>query len=488
MTLRVFLGNSPWRKPGFYGVRAGSRWPHFESNQSEYMPFPFFMAYASALLQREGFDVRIVDGIADRMDEQTFLSDIESHCPDILVFEVSTISIKTDLALAKEARNRIPKESLIIFCGLHTEMNRSDFLENQPQVDVVMIGEYEFTLLDVANAIKSKTDLAAVHGILFRSVDGQIVQSPPRAIVSDLDTFPWPDRDNLPMTKYCDTPGNIPRPSVQMWASRGCPFQCVFCAWPQIMYGGHLYRVRDPIDVVDEMEYLVRKRNFASVYFDDDTFNIGKKRILTLCNEIKKRDLDVKWAIMARADTMDEEMLNALKDAGMSALKYGVESADQSLVDRCGKGLDLEKLRIIVKLTKKLGIFIHLTFTFGLPGENWETIRKTINLATELDPDSLQFSIITPFPGSRLYKELDQRGHLISHNWEEYDGYNTAVIRTDELTKNDLEKALKMAHMAWEKHRFKKALRQEPWQALKRALKAPRNALNRFGRVVFKNS
>lgn len=486
MTLRVFLGNAPWKKPGFYGVRAGSRWPHFESDQSEYMPFPFFMAYASALLRREGFDVRIVDAIAEGMDDHSFLSNIENYCPDILVFEVSTISIKTDLALAKKAREIIPKETLIIFCGLHTEMNRPDFLENQSQIDLVLIGEYEFTLLEVANTIKTGADLSVVRGILFRSADGNIFQSPPRDVVSDLDSFPWPDRDNLPMDKYCDTPGQIPKPSVQMWASRGCPFQCIFCAWPQIMYGGHLYRVRNPVDVVDEMEYLVRERQFASVYFDDDTFNIGKKRILTLCDEISKRKLNVKWAIMARADTMDEEMLIALKNAGMSALKYGVESADQSLVDRCGKGLDLEKLRTTVEITKKLGIFIHLTFTFGLPGENWTTIRKTIDLATELDPDSLQFSIITPFPGSLLYKELDQRGHLISHNWEEYDGYNTAVIRTDDLSKDDLEKALRMAHLAWEKHRFRKALRQKPWLAIKRALKNPRHALNRFGRVIFR--
>lgn len=484
MSYKVFLGNAPWEKDEFYGVRAGSRWPHFESIHSEYMPFPFFLAYSSALLKREGFEVDIVDGIAERMSELAFLDRLESFQPDCVVFEVSTISIRTDLEYARKTRERLGKEVRIIFCGLHTHMTEPEFLIEHGDIDMVMIGEYEMTLLELVTKLREGLSAAGVEGTLVRTDSGEVIKAEPRDILKDLDYLPWPDRSSLPMDHYLDTPGNIPRPSVQMWASRGCPYQCVFCAWPQIMYGGHRYRYRDPVKVVDEMEYLIKEKGFRSVYFDDDTFNIGKKRILAICNEICQRKLNVPWAIMARADTMDEEMLVALKAAGMCALKYGVESADQTLVDRAGKGLDLQKVREIVKKTKDMGIFIHLTFTFGLPGETKESIDKTIELAKELDPDSLQFSIITPFPGSLLYQELEQKGHLISKNWEEYDGYSTAVIKTDTLSKEDLEGALHKARLEWDRHRFLKGVREEPHKALLRAFHNPGNAFRRLKRVV----
>jgi len=484
MPVKVFLGNAPWHKAGFYGVRAGSRWPHFENEQSQYMPFPFFLAYSSALLKREGFEVCLVDGIAARMSAADFLGSVARFSPEIVVLEVSTMSIKNDLEYVRNIRQEAGPRCIIVLCGIHTEMYRPEFLEMNPDVDVVMIGEYERTLLDIATAGVQVEQWPQIKGILFRDEQGKIQQTEARTALQDIDELPWPDRESLPMANYCDTPGNIPRPSVQMWASRGCPFQCVFCAWPQIMYGGPHYRTRDPKDVAAEMEWLVKEKGFRSVYFDDDTFNIGKQRVLQLCREIESRKVNVPWAIMARADTMDLEMLLAMKKVGLQALKYGVESAEQALVDHSGKKLDLEKVKEIVHLTKKQGIFVHLTFTFGLPGETAATIDKTIRLACELDPDSLQFSIITPFPGSRLYYELEQKGHLISKNWEEYDGYNTAVVRTDTLTKNDLEAALRRANVTWERHRLIKGLKTGPLDVLKRALKDPGNALRRLKRVL----
>jgi len=218
------------------------------------------------------------------------------------------------------------------------------------------------------------------------------------------------------------------------------------------MYGSNKYRMRDPMKVVDEMEWMVKEKGFKSVYFDDDTFNINKRSVLAICNEIKKRKLNVPWAIMARADTMDEEMLLALKGAGLVALKYGVESASQRIVDGIGKKLDFKKVKKVMKMTRGMGIKYHLTFMFGLPGETKRTMRKNIRMALKLDPDSVQFSIATPFPGSRYFNMLDEKGYILSRNWEEYDGYNTAVIRTEKLAARDLEEGRRRAVEAWNEH------------------------------------
>jgi len=443
--LRVFLGNSPWYKEGFYGVRAGSRWPHFQPNSSKYMPFPFFLAYAAAVLKRQDdVEVLLVDGIAEKMTDDEFFGRMREFGPDVVVLEVSTISIDVDLTCARNVREVCP-EAKVVFCGLHTYMFEPSFLERHDCVDLVMKGEYEYTLRDLVGALQSGQPLDEIAGVLYRSDEG-VVFTGDRPLIENIDELPWPARHFLPMGVYCDTPGQIPMPSVQMWASRGCPYGCVYCAWPQIMYGNRTYRERDPIAVVDEMEYLVCEQGFKSVFFDDDTFNIGKQRILKMCSEIDRRGLEVPWAVMARADTMDAELLTALKGAGLRGLKYGVESASQEILNRCGKALDLKKVNEMVRLTKKLGIWVHLTFMFGLPGETMETMNKTIDLALSLDPDSLQFSIATPWPGTEFYKEVERRGFLVSKDFSEYDGCKVAVVRTESLTQEDLEAGLRRAN------------------------------------------
>ncbi|MBI5375576.1 MAG: radical SAM protein [Candidatus Schekmanbacteria bacterium] len=484
--MKVFLGNAPWTKEGFYGVRAGSRWPHFEKEESEYMPFPFFLAYAAALLEKNSIDVRLVDGIANRDDDKKFFKKLTDYAPDIVVFEVSTNSIDIDLKFAEMTKKMLGENVPVVFCGPDMNMYKASFLENIKCVDIVLKGEYEFTLLEMVQHLDEKKDLNSVEGLFFRDRNGKVIFTGERKLVTDLDLFPWPARHQLQMGKYNDTPGNIPKPSVQMWASRGCPFKCIFCSWPQIMYGGNSYRTRNPVDVVNEMAWLVNEKGFKSIYFDDDTFNIGKKRIISICDEIKKKGLKVPWAIMARADTSDREMLEAMVDAGLYALKYGIESGVQDIVKVCGKDLDLAKAKENIRITKELGIKIHLTFAFGLPGETMDTIKRTVDFAIEQDPDSLQFSIITPFPGSRYFEDLDRKGFILSKNWEEYDGYNRAVIRTEMLDSCDLESGLRYANKSWIEHHMKKDMKVHPWKYIIRGIVSPFHGAKRFWELFAK--
>lgn len=478
--MKIFLGNSPWTKPGFYGVRAGSRWPHFEKNGSCYMPFPFFLAYAAALLEANGFKLALTDGIADGLSEEAFLIRLEQAAPDVVVYEVSTPSIELDLRIAAETKRLLGAAVPVIFCGPHHEMYNSDFLSQHSEVDIILKGEYESTLLEVVEKLQAGVALNDVKGAIFRTPSGKVQSNQDRPLEQDLDKFPPPARHLLPMAKYIDLPGGIPAPSLQLWASRGCPFTCIFCSWPQIMYGGSNYRTRNPKHVVDEIEECVKEFGFKSFYFDDDTFNIGKSRMLELCDEITRRGINLPWAIMARADCMDREILSAMKLAGLVALKYGVESADPAILEATGKSLDLRKVRETVALTRELGIQFHLTFTFGLPGETKQSIRKTVDFALELDPDSLQFSIVTPFPGSKYFDMLDQKGYLLSKNWEEYDGYNRAVIRTDNLTREDLEHALVYANRRWKRHRLMKMLQKNTLRTFKDVFLHPLDALRSY--------
>jgi radical SAM superfamily enzyme YgiQ (UPF0313 family) len=251
------------------------------------------------------------------------------------------------------------------------------------------------------------------------------------------------------------------------------------------MYGGNKYRTREPKDVVDEIVECVRLYGFKSFYIDDDTFNVGKKRVLEFCDLIIKSGVNIPWSVMARADTTDFETLAKMKEAGLCAIKYGVESGDQEILDKSGKKLDLEVAKKTIAETKRLGLKCHLTFLFGLPGENEETVRKTMELAFELGSDTAQFSIVTPFPGSALYNDLREKGYLVSENFEEYDGNNRAVIRTDALTPEDLESILKNATGSW----LRKTLLKRVWGSkgyfIKEFIKHPIGTMKMVKRTLF---
>lgn len=454
--IKVLLANMPWQMKDKYGVRAGSRWPHIkDESEGEYLPFPFFLAYSTALLRKHNINAELLDCIAERIPEDVFLDKLSRMKFDLLVSETSTPSFYYDMGLLKKISHNI--DVPVVLCGSHPEIYKPEFLERHNFIDFVLFGEYEITLLELVRCvIEGKRDFSYIDGLIWRDEKNNVVKNRPRELF-DLNILPWPYRDNLPMERYWDLPGNIPHPSAQMVASRGCPFSCNFCLWPQILFNGNTYRTRDVKDVVDEMEFLIREKEFKSIYFDDDTFNIGKTRMIRLCSEIIDRGLNnIPWAIMARADLMDKDILNAMKKAGLHAVKYGIESISQEIVTGCGKALDLKKTEDMINYTKSLGIYIHLTFSFGLSGETKETIRRTIDYALKLDPQSVQFSIITPFPGTRLFEQLDAKGKILTKNWSLYDGHYNCIFRPDNLSTNALESAKQYAYRRWAEHQRKK--------------------------------
>jgi radical SAM superfamily enzyme YgiQ (UPF0313 family) len=318
-------------------------------------------------------------------------------------------------------------------------------MEQNPLVDFIIQGEYEMTAAALIGRLIRHEDPGSLKGLLYRTPAGALADTGRAELIEDLDALPWPERLLTPIYKYNDLFAGMQYPSLQVHASRGCPFGCIYCVWPQVLYGGRNYRARRPEAVMDEVACLVQEFGFQSVYFDDDTFNIGKKRMLALCAEFERRQLRIAWGAMARADTSDFETLEAMRRAGMVGIKFGVESGVQELVDRAGKGLDLKKVEEAVADCRRLGILTHLTFTFGLPGETPQTLRRTIDFAKALNPDSIQFSITTPFPGTAYFDQLKQSGHLLTETWERYDGARFTVVRTDALSAHDLEEALALA-------------------------------------------
>ncbi len=442
--MKIMLANAPWHltRDGkiYLGCRAGSRWPFLQDFQGSmvagYRPFPFFLATASALLKQNDYDVCIRDSIVIGESYDSFYDYVESEAPDIVLLEIATPSIYNDLEVSKRIKELLPGVS-IIMSGLHAPISEKEFLIDNPVIDYTIYGEYESPLLQLIEALDKNKDLSGVPNLLYRDSNGDIHKNERGKLIA-ISELPWPDRDGLPTTYY-DGSGGMPGMELQLQTTRGCPYRCNFCIWPQLMYAGPEYRMREPEDVVNEIVFNFEKAPYTHFYFDDDTINLNKQHFLELCRQIKEKGLDkYQWACMGRGDLMDDEMLHAMKDAGCYGIKYGVESFNQEILDKTGKALNIQKNIENIRKTEDLGIKVHLTYCLGLMGDTRETVEDTIKKSLELPADSRQYSIATPYLGSRLWQEYKEKGLLTTDDYSRFDGLHSAVAEHENLPPEDL--------------------------------------------------
>jgi len=484
--MKVLFANPPWYKeptsdrPGWRGVRAGSRWPHtFEVHSHTvsdgmiaeliggYLPFPVWLATAAAFAKREGFDAIIRDSLSMGETYDSFYAFVKNFSPDFLLIESSTPTLRIDLEIAAHIRTLVP-ELKILFTGLHVEFEQEEFLERHTEIDFLIYGEYEVPTLKLLCALRDGDDLSEISALLYRdkgvvkkntdapkesSKNVVKVRKNAFAKLPDLSSFPWAERDGLPNLNYFDGVCGLERPQLQLMATRGCPYGCIFCAWPQMLFRGPRYRKRSAQDVVDEIKANLAKVPYKSIYVDDDTFNISKDYAVEFAARMKEAGIGgvIPWSTMGRADLMDRPTLEALRDGGLFSIKYGVESGDQAIIDEIDKRMNVEKNVAMIRLTKELGIRVHLTFTFGLPSDTVDTIEETIKLACSLPADTVQFSIATPFPGTEMYRMYDEKGWIVSKNWDDYNGSTVAVSRTENFTAEQLENYVKEAYRRFDR-------------------------------------
>jgi len=450
--MRVMLINSPWVHDGKrYAVKAGARWAHIRTRKKTipYFPFPFSMAYATALLGKKGFKARLLDAVALELDTESTINEVKEFSPDITVVETSTPSIETDLSFVRQLDTRI--DTTFIYSGPHASALPDDVLNQAPGL-AVLRGEYDYTLLELAKKISENGSLSDVNGISWR--DGSNIRTNPnRPLITDLDELPYPVRDELPMNKYTD-PSCKKFPNVSILTSRGCPHRCVFCLESTVFNHSPSFRPRDPGKIVDEMQYVIDRFKAKEIYFDDSSFTASIKHAESVASAIIDRGLKVDWSCMADA-RIGFDTLKLLKDAGCSGLKFGVETADQELMGKINKNLDLDQVREFADNCRKLGLYTHGTFMFGLPYETKQSLERTLEFAFGLQCTTSQFSVATPFPGTEFFKMAQEHNWLVTTEWAKFDGGGSPVVSYPGCSKQDiintLEKAKKMkiARLIW---------------------------------------
>lgn len=429
--MRVLLLNPP----GPF-CRAGSRWPHSRKQRStgiDYHPFPFSLGYAASRLRADGHEVRFVDCIADDVPLDALLEIAEEFKPEIVFMETSAPSFHddTDTVQAIRSRFHIP----CIAGGAHASATCEEHLE--AGFAAVIRGEYD-QIISQAVTLQHEPWLA--------TPDSPEADYAP--LVQDLDSIPWPAWDLMPMEKYNDA-FCLGR-SVTVLSSRGCTHRCEFCTLAHF-HGSRSYRMRSPQSVCEEVEELVKRYTPNEVYFDDDSITLNRKHILALCDEYKRRGINVPFTFMGHA-TADREILEAMVSAGCRAYKFGVESADPEVLSRIPKQLNLDHVVRTVRDCRELGILTHATYLFGLPGETRERAMKTIDFALRLGTHTLQFAIVTPYPGTALYDRAKQNDWLIKDDWRDFDPAGGCVLSYPGYSNKDIEAMLALAFRRWYLH------------------------------------
>ena len=444
----------------FFG--AGCRFPWSLRKEKKSHPrfamFPFFLGYTAALLERDGFDVKVIDGVPLNLSNDEFMERAIAARPDVILFEPATPAMNWVGRLSRELAEKTG--ATIVYAGSHVTSFPREVLEEQPHVSHVMIGEYEMAFLELARRLREGRDASGLRGVGFRAADGQFAGGQRAAEIDPVEQLPPPARHLFPayfdrnLARYHDGFCQH-RPAIQLHSSRGCPFRCNFCLWIQVMYNNGKHRCFPAARVVDEMIEARDKFGAREVYFDDDDFTVRKEHVLRLCDEIERRHVGIPWSVMGDAMATDEETLTRMARAGCVGMKFGLESADPEVLRRISKPIKLDRVRLVTDVARRLGIKTHMTVTFGLSGETHESMQRTFDFACSLDIDSVQFSVATPYPGTRFYEELRQKGRLKFERWEEFDGANNAVFDGEGLDPDFVERFEATAHGRWLRHKMR---------------------------------
>ncbi len=402
--MKVFLLNPPY---GMDFVRS-ARWA--ARSRGRVQRHPDWMLIGAAVLERGGHQIKFLDGAALNLSPEAVDEERKRFHPDLVVVHTTTPSIASDLDFAKRAKEGGMK---VVVIGPHVTAVPEDTLRRAPFLDAVVLGEYDETLLEIADG----RPLGSVAGLALPSGDS-IRRTGPRAPF-DVRNQPFPAWHHIRPEWYRDAGKRFP--FLTLISGRGCPNACTFCRDTPIMFGRRT-RLRDPLQVVDEIQSdLAQFPGLKEIMFETDTFTADPRHVSGICEEMLRRGLTISWSCNARVD-IDPHLLPLMKRAGCRMLMVGFEFGTQQSLDRVRKGVLVEQSRSFAERASRLGFTIHGCFMIGAPGETRKSAKETIDFACGLPLDTIQISGMCPYPGTELYEWAKANGYLLPKDWSEWVG------------------------------------------------------------------
>lgn len=335
---------------------------------------PLGLAMLAAMLEQEKIPVSIIDGALDKLDVNTLIETLKREAPDIVGITGTTWNRFDSFETARKIKKAFPSVP-VVYGGPHATFTPYDTLTHLPEIDFVVRGEGEYTFLKLIKAISSGEGIDSLNGVAFRK-NGDVIVNPPAELIENLDQLPVPARHLLDIPRYNEK--LFGKKSTTVMSSRGCPVECVYCSTS--MLWGKSHRCRSAHLVGDEIESLIEKYGIEAVWFFDDTLTLKRSHIEGIIAEIKKRKLKFNWYGEIRVNTVDKDLLKAMKDAGCSFVSFGVESGSQKILEIIDKGIRLHQVERVIDWCNELDIKMKAFFMFGLPDETPDDAKMTIDL------------------------------------------------------------------------------------------------------------
>lgn len=430
--MKVLFLNLPYQ----FNISRSSRWP--EKTKSGTLYYPYWLCYAAGVCIKRGHDVNVVDCITKKYTVEQTVKLVKTEHPDYIMAELTTSTCTEDYKVLEAIKKAYPRGKILIG-GTHATVLSEKVLQECPAIDIVLRQEYDFLLSEVIEAGNEYEHLA---GITYRKAD-KIIKKEDRVWVEDLDEIPFVSKVYKKFLNPNDYFYAFARkPMIQIFSSRGCPYRCNFCSYPETMTGRNL-RKRSPKNFVDEIEYICRHMPYIKeIFIEDDTFTADKERVKEICNEIIKRGIKPIWSCNTRAD-LPFELMKKMKEAGCRLLVVGYESGNQNVLNETRKGIKLEQSLEFAKNTKKLKLKVFGCFMIGLKGDSLQTIEETFQFAKKVYSDMIFFQQAVPFPGTEFYEWVKKNGYLKTENyskWLNHDGYLDCLVNYPYASSKEIEK------------------------------------------------
>lgn len=397
---------------------------------------PLGLAYVGAVLEQAGHQVTILDVDCEGISTDGLIEKyIRPPSFDVVGLIVVTPTFKRVVRMCQRFKEANPK-LITVIGGIHPTIQPRQSAEPEV-VDYVVKGEGEETARELVEALEGKRPFSQINGLVWKQ-DGRIIENPTRLLAPDLDQLPFPAWHLFTKLRYT-YPEGIYAPIFPIFTSRGCPANCTYCQTKNIFT--RRFRARSAKNVVDEIEWLVKRWAAREIHIWDDNYPTDRRRVFQIRDELAARGLThLKFAFPngMRADFVNEEVMRAMKDMGVYMIACGVESGNERILEVIEKGTNMEKVRETYRLAHKVGLETWGFFMLGLPEETDATIQDTINFAKELDPDIAKFHILQPYPGSKVFYQLEAQGLIKNHDYENYGIHSRPVHRLKDLTEDDL--------------------------------------------------
>ena len=392
---------------------------------------PLGLAYLASALEAAGVEVKILDLVVFPYSRRILKSLLKDFAPQMVGITAVTMTFDNAIQVIKDVKT-IEPQILTVMGGPHVTFCAQDTLKDYPDLDVVVLGEGENTMVELIRAADCKHRWNDINGIAFRK-GATVQQTAARDFIQDLDTLPAPARHLLALGRY-----RVLGMPVSMITSRGCPFKCIFCVGRKMV--GAKVRYRNPQRVVDELQDL-STLNFHQINIADDLFTANKTHCTAVCDEIIKRKARMRWTSFARVDTVTDEILTRMKAAGCTAVSFGIESGNEKILKAIKKGITPRQVVDAVKLCRRAGITPYGSFILGLPGETPQTIDETLEFGKQLKKLGLSFGfhLLAPFPGTEVRNHAQRYGiNILTNDWSQYHA-NKAIVETPTVHRQMLD-------------------------------------------------